>query len=184
MRADVELVILQAVAHVIVVERLCTWIELGQPLVCAHPQVALQIGLDAIDDVVGQPVLLRVVGERPCSGIEAVQAAAPRADPHRSIDTLVECEHVVVAQTLRIVGVVQVARELTRIGVPYVHATQGAHPQLARRILVQRPHPVATQAGGVTLVVLIADKGLCIPVEPVEPARPRPDPQVAVTIFE
>ena len=106
-----ELTALQTITRVVVSKGICTWIELGQSVAGAQPEITLRILKDSLDDIARESPFIRVPLKGPILAIQPVEATATRSHPEPTRLVLVYASDVVVAQTLGILGIVLVQRE-------------------------------------------------------------------------
>ncbi len=113
----VELAALQAVRPVVVFEGQRFRVEACKSFVGAQPQMAVGVLQDAVDVVVGEPILLPVGDEGPARRHVLVQPAGG-ADPQRVVLALVNVKNDVAAQGGRVAGVLHEAPEASRLRDP------------------------------------------------------------------
>ena len=142
-RALVEFAALQPVANIVVSKRLRLQVEPGQTSVGTEPEVGpALLGREVvlqypIHRVVRQAVVLRIVPKGPCRPVKPVQAATTGCQPEHTLLVLMDGQNRVVAQALRISGIVLIMDKLLPIPIEAVEPTvERANPEHTIRILV------------------------------------------------
>ena len=110
--------------------------------------------------------------------------AAVRSDPDIAGWIFAYGPDRVVAQAVRIVGIVRKTRECARFPVESVETAVSSNPQHARFILKKDSYKVVTQARGISWVGLVMNELTTRCVIHIEPAEHRSSPERPVTIHE
>jgi len=144
-------------------------------VVCAEPQVALRIGQDAVDHVVGQTVACAERGETAGAKLQPGQSACG-ADPENTRLRFEQRHHTVVGQAVRIPVPVSKAGKPSggRIE-PAEAASHAPHPQIAVGSPDDRVDLVVPQAPGIVRVMSHPRKRTGAAVESQQPVV-RADP--------
>ncbi len=146
----------------------------------AGPDAAVLVFQDRRHRIVDQAVARGVAGE-------AERAVAPRhhavqahrgADPDVAAAVFHQVVHLVVADAVRVVGIVAEVAEPAAGAVQQVEAGEGADPEAAAPVFEHRPRDVVRQAGELRRIVAVAGHRARDRVEPVHTAAGR-DPDHA-----
>ena len=110
-------------------------------------------------------------------------AAGTSAHPKHAAAILIQRHHFVIAQTVRIVGIAAVAREILRSWIEEVEAVGGRYPQPVRIVFHDRAHPIVTERAAVVRIVAKARHVFRLRIQTMQAAIERANPQRARLIL-
>ena len=178
--SSVKFIALQPVAYIIISKSLCLRIEFGETIVGAYPEISFIIFQNSINRTALQSFRLRIIGKGLSLRVEFYKTFTVGTDPEYSRFIFTKRCYVIIAQTVRITGIVPVTCEYSFSGFKFIEASAvSPNPENSRLSFINDSDSIIAQTVRICGRMSIVNEFPTIRVEPVKSSTIGPNPEYA-----